>query len=139
MRVVETKITGRFIMAVLSTALEEAAIFLIGRLLLPRVGINIPLFILIAIMLLWGAYSVFTFRLGSRALKSRLPLGLPDMVGCQGTVEIVLSPEGMVRIRAELWVAKSDAGVIKPGTRIIVVSQERLKLVVHIADREDTD
>lgn len=131
--------TGRFIFAVISTLLEIIAIFVTGRLLLPRVGINIPLFILIAVMVLWGAYTVFTFRLGTHALKRRLPLGLPDMVGCPGRVETAIASEGLVRIGRELWVAKSDEGVINPGTRVIVVSQERLKLVVTVVESEKSD
>ena len=134
MRVMKLEITARFIFAVISTTIEETAILLIGLLLLPRSGIQIPLFVLIAVMIFWAAYSVFTFRLGTRALESRLPLGLPHMVGCSGTVETVLAPEGLVRIRAELWVAKSTTGEIEPGTEIIVISQERLKLVVRVDD-----
>lgn len=134
----KTKITARFIFAVISTSIEETAILLIGSFLLPGLGIYIPLFVIIAIMLLWAAYTIFTYRLGTRALESRPPLGLPDMVDCSGTVETVLAPEGLVRIRAELWVAKSAVGKIQPGTEIIVVSQERLKLVVRVADSDTT-
>ncbi|MDO8688314.1 MAG: hypothetical protein Q7K41_06985, partial [Dehalococcoidales bacterium] len=36
---------------------------------LPRIGITIPLAGLIALMVAWGAYSVITYQLGSRALR----------------------------------------------------------------------
>jgi membrane-bound serine protease (ClpP class) len=57
--------------------------------------------------------------------------GLSNMIGTEGEVVSPLAPEGLVRIKGELWVAKSAAGEIKPGGEVIVVGQERLKLVVR--------
>jgi membrane protein implicated in regulation of membrane protease activity len=126
--------TGRLIIAIISTCLEETAIaagILWG---LPRLGVRLPLWGLIAIMvpvmLVWLAYSVFTYKKGTIALSTAQPVGVADMIGTEGTVTVALSPEGMVRIRGELWVAKTAEGEILPGTEVIVVGQERLKLVV---------
>ncbi len=122
---------ARLIFAIFSTLLEEIAIVVIVLWGLPQIGIQISLWGLIALMVVWGAYTVFTYQLGSRALRMKQMVGLPDMVGSKGVVVSPLAPEGLVRIRGELWIAKSASGEMKPGEEVIVVSQESLKLVVR--------
>jgi len=123
--------TGRLILAIFSTILEEVAIVVVVRFGLPQLGINIHLAGLIALMAGWLAWSVFIYRIGSRALK-RKPLDiLPDMVGCQGKVVSPLAPEGLVKIKSELWVAKSARGEMKLGEKVIVEEQDGLKRVVR--------
>ncbi len=128
---------ARLILAIISTLLEEAALVVIVLWGLPRIGIQLPLPGLIAVMLVWGAYSVFTYRIGSRALKQKPVMSLPDMVGCQGEVVSPLAPEGLVRIRGELWMAKSDSGEMKVGKEISVVRQDSLKLLVRECSTTD--
>ncbi len=123
--------TARLILAIVSVILEEAAIAVIVLMGLPRVGINIPLPGLIAVMVLWLVYAVVTYRVGSRALSRKPLISLPDMLGSQGKVVRQLAPEGLVRIKGELWVARSAGKKIKIGAKIIVVAQDGLKLVVQ--------
>ena len=123
--------SARLIWAIVSTLLEEAAIAAIVLWGLPRLDIEIPLAGLIALMVAWGAYSVITYRRGSRALKKEPLCGLPDMVGSQGEVVSPLAPEGLVRIRGELWMAKSAGGEIDVGAKVTIVEQDGLKLVVQ--------
>ena len=123
--------TGRLILAIFSTLLEEAAIVVVVRFGLPQLGINIHLAVLIALMAVWLAWSIFIYQVGSRALK-RKPLDiLPDMVGSRGKVVSPLAPEGLVRIKSELWVAKSARGKMSLGEKVVVVEQDGLKLVVR--------
>ena len=123
--------TGRLILAIISTILEETAIVVIVLWGLPKIGFQIPLWGLIVLMVAWFAYSVTTYRLGSRALRRKQVVGLPDMVGSKGKVVSPLAPEGLVRIKGELWVAKSASGEMEPGGEVMVVEQDRLKLIVH--------
>lgn len=122
---------GRLILAIASTFLEEGAIVVIVLWGLPRLDVLIPLWGLPLIMITWAAYSILTFRLGTRALMREHVVGLPDMIGTKGKVSNSLAPEGLVKIRGELWIAKSSGPDIKKGREITVVGQERLKLVVH--------
>ncbi len=122
---------ARLIFNIISTALEEAALAVIVLLGLPRMGINIPLPVLIVLMAAWLAYSVITYRLGSRALGKKPSVGLPDMVGAKGEVVSPLAPEGLVKIKGELWVAKSVDSEIDTGAKVVVVRQNSLKLVVR--------
>jgi len=122
--------SARLIWAIVSTLLEEAAIAAIVLWGLPRLDIEIPLAGLIALMVAWGAYSVITYRRGSRALRTH-------MVGSQGEVVSPLAPEGLVRIKGELWQAKSASGRMDTGEEVTVVRQDGLKLVVR--KRSTTD
>jgi membrane-bound serine protease (ClpP class) len=123
--------SARLIWAIISTLLEEAALVAIVLWGLPRLDIEIPLAGLIAVMAAWGVYSVITYRRGSRALRKRPLCGLPDMVGSQGGVVSPLVPEGLVRIKGELWQAKSASGRMDTGEEITVVGQDGLKLIVR--------
>ena len=129
--------TGRLVLAIISTLLEETAIVAIVRWALPQIGINIPVVGLVALMVAWGAYSVITYQIGSRALLRKPVAGLPDMIGSKGKVVSPLAPEGLVRIKGELWIAKSDSGEMEPGAEVIVVAQDRLKLVVRESGSTD--
>ncbi len=122
---------GRLIIAIVSTVLEEAALAAGVLLGLPRLGIHIPLWVLIIVMLAWGAYTVITYRMGSRALRRKPVHGLTAMLGSEGKAVSPLAPEGMVRIKGELWRAKSASGRMDTGEEVIVVGQDGLKLIVR--------
>ena len=123
--------TARLVLAIVSTLLEEAALVAVVLLGLPRLGIHIPLPGLIALMVAWGAFSIFTYRAGSRALRKKPEIGLPDMVGSKGEVVSPLAPEGLVKIKGELWIAKSASGEIDTGEEVTVVGQNGLKLIAR--------
>ena len=121
----------RLVLAIVSTILEEVAIAVIVLWALPKADIQLPLWGLITIMVAWAAYAILTFRLGTLALKREQIVGLPNMIGTRGEVISPLTPEGLVRIKGELWVAKAENGEMKSGNEVTVVGQNRLKLVVR--------
>ena len=122
---------ARLVWAIISTLLEEAAIVAIVLWGLPRLDIEVHPAWLVALMVAWGAYSVVTYRRGSQALRKKPLGGLPDMVGSEGEVASRLAPEGLVRIKGELWQAESASGSIETGEQVTVVGQDGLKLVVR--------
>ena len=126
--------TIRLILAIVSTLLEEAALAVVVLWGLPQLGIHIPLAGLIALMVAWGAYAVISYRIGSRALGKKPEVGLPHMVGSKGKVVSPLEPEGLIRIKGELWIAKSAGGRIDIGEEVTVAGQDGLKLVVRKGD-----
>jgi membrane-bound ClpP family serine protease len=134
---VRDKMKRRLVLAIVSTILEEVAIAVIVLWALPKADIDFPLWGLIIIMVAWAAYAIFTFRLGTLALKREQLVGLPNMIGTRGDVVSPLTPEGLVRIRGELWVAKAEKGEMKPGNEVTVVGQNRLKLVVRDSSNMD--
>ena len=114
--------------------LEEAALVAVVLWGLPQLGIHIPLPALIALMVAWAAFAVITYRLGSRALRRKPVIDLLPMVGNKGKVVSRLDPEGLVRIKGELWKAKSAGGRMDTGEEVTVVGQEGLKLIVRKGD-----
>lgn len=123
--------TLRLILAILSTLLEEIALAALLLWGLPLLGIHLPLGVLIALMAALAAFAVITYRLGSRALKRKPVVGLPGMVGARGKAVSDLAPEGMVRIKGELWESMAEGGKINTGVEVTVVGQEGLKLIVR--------
>ncbi len=121
----------RLVMAIFSTLVEEAALAAVVLFGLPRVDIEIPLAGLITLMVLWAAFAVFLYRMGSRALSRKPIVGLPDMIGSKGKASSLIAPEGYVRIKGELWEAKSAGEEIDTGEGITVVEQDGLKLMVR--------
>ncbi|MDP6646813.1 MAG: NfeD family protein [Dehalococcoidales bacterium] len=123
----------RLIFAIISALLEEAALVVIVLWGLPTLGVHIPLPGLIVLMALLITYSVFTYRLVGRTLKlqGKSVVGLSSLVGDKGQAVTPLAPEGMVKIKGELWVAYSVDGMIKSGETVKVVGQEKLKLLVR--------
>jgi membrane-bound serine protease (ClpP class) len=122
---------GRLITAILSTIAEEAAALILGFWLLPAAGIVIPPTIIIGFMVLWLGWSVFTYRKGTRALERKPVDGLVDMKGMTGEAIEDMQPDGLVKIRGELWSARSISGNIAGGTKIVVVARNGLRLSVR--------
>jgi len=118
-------------LAILTTLLEEIILAVIILFGLPRLGIDIPLPILIVLMVALVAFAVFTYRKGSRALRRKPVGGLTAMLGSEGKVVSPLDPDGLVRIKSELWTAKSASGRIDTGLAVTVVGRDGLKLIVR--------
>ena len=124
---------ARLILAIVSTSLEEVALYAIWRwvLPLPQVNIYVPQQALIIVMVVWGVYAVTNFIIVTRVLRKATVVGLPTMVSSIGKVVKPLEPEGMVRIKSELWTAESTEGDIKAGEQVTVVREEGLRLYVR--------
>ena len=126
--------SGRLILAVISTIMEETALAVIVLVGLPHLDINLPVYVLVILMLAWAVITVTMYRAGSRALKTSPLTGFETMVGSRGRVVKTLQPAGLVRIRGELWQAKTEGGNIAAGGEVVVVSQEGNRLIVQTAD-----
>jgi len=122
---------ARLILAIVSTAAVEAALFAIWRWILPEWGIEIPLAVLIGVMVAWAIFAVVDFWFVTRILKRQTIVGLPTMVGSKGKVARPLTPEGQVIIKGELWGAEAIDGNIGSGEVVTVVGQDSLKLIVR--------
>lgn len=67
---------------------------------------------------------------GWRALRRRAVTGLEALVGGQGEAATDLKPEGLVRLRGELWTAEAREPVARGG-RIEGVGVRGTKVVVQ--------
>jgi membrane-bound serine protease (ClpP class) len=124
---------ARLVLAIISSSVEEVAIYAIWRWLLPDFGINLSLQVLIGVMAAWFVFGIWLFIFTTRTLRKQAQVGLPSMVGTRGKVAGRLSPQGMVRIKGELWGATSTEGDIDTGEDIEVVGEDGLKLSVRRA------
>jgi membrane-bound serine protease (ClpP class) len=122
---------GRFIVAVLTSLLDEALIVAVILWGLPRLGIHIPLYGTILICAGFVVYAVVFYQKGTRALIKRPVQGFTDQVGLEGRVVSRLNPEGTVKIAGELWNARAENKAIEVGARIIVANQKGFKLIVR--------
>jgi len=112
---------------IITTMLEETVLVAAVLWLLPRFGINIPLWGLILMMIALGIYACVTYRLGKKALDKK-PIFSPD-VGKRGRAVTPISPTGYVRINGELWRASCSSS-IGAGEEIAVVGMEGMTLLI---------
>ncbi|MEE9365530.1 MAG: NfeD family protein [Dehalococcoidales bacterium] len=125
--------TARLVLAIVSTLVVEAAYYVIWRWVLPEFDIQVPLWVLIAVMAFWAVFAVADFIFVTHILRRQTLVGLPTMTGSKGKAKSPLSPEGQVMIKGELWGAKSIDGDIDIGEAVTVVGQDSLQLIVRRA------
>jgi membrane protein implicated in regulation of membrane protease activity len=126
--------SGRLILAIISTILEETALAVVVLIGLPELGINLPLAVLIVLMIGWAIVALFAYRAGSRALKVKPMAGPEAIIGTRGRVVRPLEPDGLIEIGAELWRAKSDGDNIDVGKEVTIVKRKGTILIVHPVD-----
>jgi membrane-bound ClpP family serine protease len=121
---------SRLIITIISNIFWEALIAGAVIWVLPWLGIRIPLWGIVLIMIIFAIYAWIMYRIGSRTLGKKAIPGSTDMIGVTGRVVKILKPEGFISIEGELWEAAAESGSIEPGTDVIVTGQKGLKLVV---------
>lgn len=119
------------LLAVLSTLVEEIVAALVLFLLLPQLGIELPLELTAGTLVALAAWSVLTYRPIRRALKKQARNPKQAMVGKRCTALTELCPEGLVRIEGETWIAVCTSGTVQVGEKLIVKEVRGLKLTVE--------
>lgn len=126
--------TARLILAIMSTVAVEVALVAVWFWVLPELGIELHLAVLIAVMIAWAVFAVVDFWFVTRILKRQAMVGLPTMIGSKGKVTSPLAAEGLIMVKGELWGAKSIDGNIGTGEMVTVVGQDGLQLIVRRAE-----
>ena len=113
-----------------TTVIEEAVLIAVLLWLLPHFGISIPIWLFVALVLAWAAWSYLTYRLGKTAIGKTPAVGPEAMVGtiCQTTTP--LCPKGYVQVGIELWRACSISADIDAGVEVVIVGMKGLTLFV---------
>jgi len=120
--------------SVITTLLAELALMAVVLWLLPRWGIDIPLWGLILMMAALGAYDYITYRLGKKALDKK-PMISPD-IGSKCQAATSLTPKGYVRVNGELWQATSSS-TIDVGEEVVIVGIKRMTLLVSRVENDN--
>jgi membrane-bound ClpP family serine protease len=104
------------------------------------IGIALILILYYHIDLDWCVYMfIFLFLAGVLAVKLyifyphfRKPFtGAEGMIGLSGETLEVLNPYGQVKIRGEIWNAKSLEGVVNKGEKVEILDIEGLEVLVR--------
>jgi membrane-bound ClpP family serine protease len=86
---------------------------------------------LAALAVVAASYPLQLKLIGTVAYR-RKELGPESMVGLEGTAIEDVSQSGSVKVRGEIWKARSNSGKIAKGQEIVVVSvEDNLQLVVR--------
>ena len=110
---------------------DEAILAVVLLWILPGLGINIPVWLLVVVMVAWAIYSCVTSSLVGRVIGRATAVGPEALIGVKGTTTTPLSPDGCMRVGTELWRACSIAGDIDVGAEVIIVGINRLTLLVR--------
>jgi membrane-bound ClpP family serine protease len=113
-----------------TTAAEETALMVVLLWLLPKLGLNLPLWIIILLAVAWGAWSYLTYRLGAKTIEQIPVVGAEALVGVRCRTTTPLSPGGYIRVGSELWRAHSVAGQINAEVEVVIVGVKGLNLFV---------
>lgn len=122
------------IQSVIGTLIDELVLVAVVLWILPYFNINLPSWVLIALVIFLAAVDYFRYRLG------RMTFFLPPrghveaMIGCEGVVTKPLDPVGYVKVQGVLWKAIYDKGTLEKGSAVVVVEVEGLKL--HVAPKK---
>jgi membrane-bound ClpP family serine protease len=121
---------ARLIIAIVTNLVDEAIIVALIVFGLPRLEVNIPVWGTVLICIGFLIYAVIFYRIGSTILGKKPLAGFSDMIGIEGKATVKLAPKGFIKIESELWEAKAENGPIEAGSRVVVVRQEGMKLIV---------
>ncbi|MBE0481314.1 MAG: NfeD family protein [Dehalococcoidia bacterium] len=123
-----------FIYTIVTTLIEEGVLAAVVLLVLPRFGLDLPLWLLIVLMAAWAVHSCIMYRLGAKAIARKPAVGAETLLGARGKTTTPLTPEGYLRIGSELWRARSTAGNIDEGCEVII--REISGLTLHVMPPE---
>ncbi len=118
----------RKIFSLILAILKQLALVAVVLWVLPDIGINIPVWGLIPMMVALCAYSMLGYRLGKKAMEKR-PMVWPD-IDSKARAATSLTPTGYIRIGTELWKASSTGADIDKGTEVTIVRMEGTQLFV---------
>ena len=125
--------SGRWhtIYSIIISALQAAAIAVLIIVVLPILGINIPVWGIVSILTAYAVFAYIMYRISHPTVLYK-PVTSPEaIVGKDGVVEVDLNPEGYVRVEGELWKAACPGGDLYKGDMVVVTGMEGLKLTVE--------
>jgi membrane-bound ClpP family serine protease len=128
------KVDTILVWKIITSLLEQAVLVAVVLWVFPQIDIHISVWVLIPASIVLQAYNVFSYRKSIHALRAQPMPGMTNMVGSQGEAVNALAPDGLIKIRGELWAATAVNGKIATGRNVTVVGQSGLKLVVREND-----
>jgi membrane-bound ClpP family serine protease len=126
------------IYTVVTTIIEEAVLAAVVLLVLPRFGLSIPVWLLVILMAAWAVHSYIMYRLGAKVIARKPVVGAETLIGARAKTTTPLTPEGYLRIGAELWRARSITGHVDEGCEVTIREIRGLTLLVVSPESSDS-
>ena len=116
---------------VLIALLDEVAVLVLIFVVLWLFGVKVPLWVIIAAVLLLAPLAFIIHKAIIPSLHKRKTTGSEGMMGLEGEVVEPLTPSGVVKVNGEYWKAKSVDEDIATGEKVEVTGLNRLTLEVR--------
>jgi membrane-bound serine protease (ClpP class) len=127
----ETQIASHGLLAIGGTvSLLAGSLLLVDS---PEPAMRVSLRVVVPVVAVTAGFFIFAVTMALRAKRGKVVTGHEGMVGLVGTARTDLAPSGTVFVAGEHWDADSVSGPIPRGTRVTVVSVERLRITVRPA------
>ena len=123
----------RLLLTIIISLVDEAIIILVLFFVLSQFGIEMPIWLIITLVLIFSAITYVLYR----TLKKNPLLGFDNMIGKSGLVISKITREGTIKIGRELWAAKAEQDNIEKGEEVTVIGQTGLKLTVIKKSQEE--
>ena len=115
----------------LALFLDEAVVVGLVLLVLWQVGVDLSPGVVAAVALLLGLWLFVLYRIVVSSFRRRQMTGREGMIGVEGKVVMQLNPEGVIRVRGELWTALSTGDSVAADEEVVVVGVKGFKLLVE--------
>ncbi|NJE29674.1 NfeD family protein [Thermococcus sp. 18S1] len=122
----------RDVLKLLALMADEIIVGVFIFLILPEIGVEIPLWagLLVMAVLLAKDFLIAPFVLGGGANK-KPEVGPERLIGRTALVVEDLSPEGVVKLDGELWKAECLDGTAKRGEKVKITAVRGTKVLVE--------
>ncbi len=127
------RINIRLLLTIIVSLVDEVIIIFVLFFVLSRFGIEMPIWLIITLVLIFSAITYVIYR----ALKKNPLLGFDNMIGKSGLAISKITREGTIKIGRELWAAKAEQDNIEKGEEVTVIGQTGLKLTVIKKSQEE--
>ena len=101
----------------------------------------VPIWLASSILLLWVIkdYALYPFLRSAYELDQRLPI--EHLIGRIGLATAQLTPDGYIKVRGELWLARieNDGEIVNRGDPVKVSGVDGSTLVVQSCNSSDSD
>ena len=110
--------------------LDEALLVGVVLVVLWQLGVDLSPGVIIAVVVVLAIWILVLYRIIVSLVRRKQVGGREGMIGLQGKVVTPLAPDGVVKVRGELWKASCPDDDIGSQEEVIVVGIEGLRLRV---------
>ncbi|MBL7119176.1 MAG: hypothetical protein ISS53_00670 [Dehalococcoidia bacterium] len=111
--------------------LDEALLVGVVLVVLWQLGVDLSPGVVIAVVVVLAIWILVLYRIILSLVRRKQVGGREGMIGLQAKVVTPLNPEGLVKVRGELWKASCADGSIGSQEEVIVVRIDGLRLLVE--------